>query len=82
MKLHGSENSRIISSRSQLKSDWSIHNAGINSYSELLCKAESCTLELRRTDSNDLHRDIQNTEPYGTSLYEQSYHPQSFKLFD
>ena len=30
MNLHGSENFRIISSRSQLKSDWSIHNAGIN----------------------------------------------------
>ena len=34
------------------------------------------------TDSNDLHQDLQNTEPYGTSLYEQSYHPQSVKLFD
>ena len=34
------------------------------------------------TDSNDLHRDIQNIEPYGTGLYEQSYHPQSVKLFD
>ena len=33
------------------------------------------------TDSNDVHRDIQNTEPYGTSLYEQSY-PQSVKLFN
>ena len=35
-----------------------------------------------KTDSNDLHRDIQNTEPYGTGLYERSYHPQSVKLFD
>ena len=35
-----------------------------------------------KTDSNDLHRDIQNTEPYGTGLYEQSYHLQSVKLFD
>ena len=30
MNVHGSENFRIISSRSQLKSDWSIHNAGVN----------------------------------------------------
>ena len=26
-----------------------------------------------KTDSNDLHWDIQNIEPYGTGLYEQSY---------
>ena len=30
----------------------------------------------------DFHRDVQNTEPYGTSLYEQSYHPQLVKRFD
>ena len=35
-----------------------------------------------KTDSNDLHRDIQSIEPYGNGLYEQSYHPQSVKLFD
>ena len=35
-----------------------------------------------KTDSNDLHRDIQNTEPYGTGLYKQSYYPQSVKLFN
>ena len=35
-----------------------------------------------KKDSNSLHRDIQNIEPYGTGLYEQSYHPQSVKLFD
>ena len=35
-----------------------------------------------KTDSNDLHRDVQNTEPYGTGLYEQSYRPQSVKPFD
>ena len=35
-----------------------------------------------KTDSNDLHRDIQNIEPYGTGLYEQCYHPQSVKLFN
>ena len=41
--------------------------AGCSStYSELLCKAKSCTLELGQLDSNNLHRDIQNIEPYGT----------------
>ena len=35
-----------------------------------------------KTDSNNLHRDIQNAEPYGTGVYEQSYHSQSVKLFD
>ena len=34
-----------------------------------------------KTDSNNLHRDIQNIEPYGTTLYEQSYHPQSVTQF-